>query len=134
MPNFRDPIKVNGTSVVGKNGNVAGRFTVTAHKASVGASLTDVEIFEFTAPAALTLVGVQVYCTATAATASVTVKEAGVSVLSAAVTPTANTVVNGTISDANIASGAPVTVHVTTNSTGSVTDLTATLIFKEVAS
>lgn len=105
-------------------------LVVQAHKSSVGSSLTDAEVFEFTSPAALTLVGVQVYCTAVTAVASVDVKEAGVSVLSGAVTPSANSVVTGTISDAGIASGAAVTVHVTTDAAGTITDLTVTLIFK----
>lgn len=105
-------------------------MVVQARKASVAASQSDVEVFEFTAPAALTLAGVQVYCTATAATALVNVKEAGTSVLSAAVTPSAGAVVAGTISDSAIANGAAVTVHVTTDATGSITDLTVTLIFK----
>lgn len=134
MPNFVDPVKVNGTTFIDESGNVAARMIVQAHKTSVGASQADVEIFEFTAPVALTLVGVQVYCTATAAAASVNVKEAGVSVLSSAVTPTANAVANGTISDSSIASGAAVTVRVTTDATGSISDLTVTLIFKVVAS
>ena len=103
---------------------------VQAHKSSVSSSQDDVEIFEFTAPVALTLVGVQVYCTAVTATASVNVKEAGTSVLSSAVTPAAGDVVDGTISDADIAKDAAVTVHATTDANGSITDLTVTLLFK----
>jgi hypothetical protein len=107
------------------------RIIVQAIKGSVGASQADVEIFEFRAPAALTLEEVQVYCTATDANASVDVKEAGVSVLEAAATPQAGAVVRPTITDAAIASGAAVTVHVMTDGTGSITDLHVTLIFKE---
>jgi phosphatidate phosphatase APP1 len=110
--------------------SVAEYLDVVATKSSVGNSQSDVEIFEWTAPQALVLAEVQVYCTATAATASVNVKEAGVSVLSAAATPTAGTVVKPTISDAAIASGAAVTVHVTTNATGTISDLSVTLKFK----
>lgn len=102
---------------------------VQAIKSSVNVSQTDAEIFEFTAPAALTLTGVQVYCTATAVTASVDVKEAGTTVLSSAVTPSANAVVTGTISDSAIASGSAVTVHATTDATGTITDLSVTLVF-----
>jgi hypothetical protein len=104
-------------------------MVVQAHKSSVDVSQSDAEIFEFTAPAALTLSEVQVYCTATAATASVDVKEAGVSVLLVAATPSAGAVVKPTISDSAIASGAAVTVHVTTDGTGTITDLTVTLVF-----
>jgi len=109
--------------------NVVELLNVVATKSSVGANQSDVEIFEWTAPQALRLVEVQVYCTATAATASVDVKEAGTTVLSAAATPVAGSVVKPTISDAAIASGAAITVHVTTNGTGSITDLTVTLRF-----
>ena len=110
--------------------NVAELLDVVATKSSVAINQTAVEIFEWTAPQALILAEVQVYCTATVATASVDVLEAGVSVLSAAATPTAGTVVKPTISDAAIASGAAVTVAVTTNGTGTITDLTVTLRFK----
>ena len=103
---------------------------VQARKTTVGSNQSGVEIFEFTAPAALTVIGVQVYCTAVTATASVDVKEAGVSILSGAVTPTAGSVVSGTISDSAIASGAAVTVHVTTDGTGAISDLTVTLVCK----
>lgn len=107
------------------------RIVVQAIKGSVGASQNDVEIFEFRAPNALTLEEVQVYCTAVAAAASVNVKKAGISVLQAAATPAAGAVVRPTITDAAIASGAAVTVHVTTDAAGSITDLHVTLIFKE---
>lgn len=108
-------------------------YSVQAHKSSVGASQTDVEIFEFTAPTALTLTGVQVYVTSVTANGSVDVKEAGVSLLSSSVDVDlggANTVLTGIISDASIASGAAVSIHVTTDGTGAMSDLTVTLIFK----
>lgn len=126
-------LTVDGDATIAGSLSVTGglyRFAVTAHKGSVGSSLTDAEIFEFTMPVAATLESVQVYCTATAATASVDVKEGGTSVLSAAATPSAGAVVTPTISDANIASGAAVTVHVTTDGTGTITDLSVTLVFK----
>jgi len=110
--------------------NVVELLSIVVPKSSVAISQTDVEIFEYTAPQGLILAEVQVYCTATAATASVDVKEAGTTVLSAVATPVANTVVKPTIADAAIASGAAVTVHVTTNVTGTITDLTVTLRFK----
>ena len=112
------------------HGDCQDRRIVQAHKSSVAISQSDVEVFEFTAPEALTLSEVQVYCTATAATATVEVKEAGTTVLSAAATPVAGTVVKPTIADSAIANAAAVTVHVTTDGTGTITDLTVTLIFK----
>jgi len=125
--------KIAGTTVTATADQlnaVESYMVVQAHKSSVGNSQDDVEVFEFTAPAALTLAGVQVYCTAVTATASVNVKEAGTSVLSSAVTPAAGDVVDGTISDADIAKDAAVTVHATTDANGSITDLTVTLLFK----
>lgn len=132
-----NPIEVDGLSVAGTSVtatadqlNATDSYVVVqAIKSSVDVSQTDAEIFEFTAPAALTLTGVQVYCTATAVTASVDVKEAGTTVLSSAVTPSANAVVTGTISDSAIASGSAVTVHATTDATGTITDLSVTLVF-----
>lgn len=109
--------------------NVPKSLILQAHKSAVAVSQADVEVFEFTTPFALILANVQVYCTATAATASVDVKEAGTTVLSAAVTPSAGAVAAGTIADAAIAGGAAVTVHVTTNGSGTITDLTVTLRF-----
>ncbi|UCD28528.1 MAG: hypothetical protein JSV03_15840 [Planctomycetota bacterium] len=111
---------------------VKDRRIVTAHRASVGNSESDTEIFEFDPPEDLTLDEVQVYCTAAAATAGVDVKEAGVSVLSSSATPSAGAVVKPTISDSSISASNNVTVHVTTDGTGSITDLTVTLIFKAV--
>ena len=103
---------------------------VVAAKTTVAINQTDVEIFEYTAPQAMTLVDVQVYCTATAATSTVDVKEAGTTVLTAVATPVAGTVVKPAITDSAIASGAAITVHVTTNGSGTITDLTVTLRFK----
>jgi hypothetical protein len=109
---------------------VQDRRVVTVHRASVANSESDTEIFEFDPPEDLTLDEVQVYCTASAATASVDVKEAGVSVLSAAATPSAGSVVKPTVSDSAISSSNNVTVHVTTDGTGTIADLTVTLLFK----
>jgi len=111
-------------------GGVCDRRVVVAHRSSVGSNQSAVEVFEFEVDRAMTLEQVQVYCSAAAATASVDVKESGVSVLSAAATPVAGAVVKPTISDASIASGHALTVHVTTNGTGQITDLTVTLLLK----
>lgn len=109
---------------------VRDRRTLSVHRVSVGSNESDTEIFEFDPPEDLTLEEVQVYCTATASTASVEVKEGGTSVLSAAATPTAGSVMKPTVSDGEISASNSVTVHVTTDGTGSITDLTVTLLFK----
>lgn len=111
-------------------GSVRDRWAVTAHRASVGGGLSSAAVFQFDAPRALTLEQVQVYCSGVTATASVDVKVAGASVLSAQAAPVAGAVVKPTISDAEIASGSAVTVHVTTGGTGQISDLAATLLFK----
>jgi|GEM_PF-1110856 len=105
------------------------RRIITAHKSSVTSSQADVEVFEFDPSENLTLEEVQVYCTAVVATASVDVKEGGTTVLSSAATPAAGLVVKPTISDGSIASANNVTVHVTTDGSGSITDLTVMLVF-----
>jgi len=51
-------------------------------------------------------------------------------VLSAAATPSAGAVVKAAISDGSISGSNQVTVHVTTDATGGITDLTVTLLFK----
>jgi hypothetical protein len=106
------------------------RRVVTAHVSSVGNSQSDVEVFAFDPAEDLTLEEVQVYCTAMTATASVDVKEGGASVLSTVVTPSAGAIVGPTISDGDISSGNHVTIHVTTDGGGSLSDLTVTLLFK----
>jgi len=110
--------------------NVRDRRVVPAHRSSVGNSESDTEIFEFDPSEDLTLEEVQVYCSATTATASVDVKENGVSVLSASATPSAGSVVKPAISDGSISASNNLTVHVTTDGTGDITNLTVTLLFK----
>jgi hypothetical protein len=105
------------------------RHVVTAHRASVSTSQSDVEVFEFDPPADLTLEEVQVYCSAVTATASVDVKEAGASVLSAPATPAAGAVVKPAVSDGAVSGDNTLTIHVTTDGTGSITNLSVTLLF-----
>lgn len=92
-------------------------------------SLTDVEQYEFIWPANLDraeLAFVQGYCTAIAGTVTIDVKHAGVSVLSAVITPVANTPVQATLtstrSTRRIKAGQSVTVHATTNGSGALTN------------
>jgi len=114
--------------------SVRDRRTVCAHCYSVGADQTDLEIFRFAPSEALVIDEVQVYCTAVVATVSVDVKEDGTSVLGAAATPVAGTVVKPTVSDPDVAPANDVTVHVTTGSGASVDGLTVTLVFKALLS
>jgi hypothetical protein len=109
---------------------VRDRRIVTAHRATVGYSESDTEVFAFDPPEDLVLEEVQVYCTATTAVASVDVKEGGVSVLSAAAAPSAGAIVKPSVSDSSIAAANNVTVHVTTDENGDITDLAVTLLFK----
>jgi hypothetical protein len=106
------------------------RRIVTAYCASIGANQNDVQIFAYDPPEDLTLVEVQVFCTATNATASVNVKEGGVTVLAAPATPSAGNIVKPTVADAAIAGTNNVTIHATTNGSGAITNLTVTLLFK----
>ena len=96
----------------------------------MGNNESDTEIYAFDPPEDLTLDEVQVYCSATTAAASVDVKEGGVSVLSASATPSAGTIVKPTVADGAVAASNNVTVHVTTDATGDITDLTVMLLFK----
>lgn len=124
-------VGADGKVLADADGDVFAVIPLQAYKGSVSSSQNDVEVFEFTAPTDLELHSVQVYCTDVAANASVNVKSNGVVVLSSAITPIANTVAAGEVSSPIIAGGSAVTVHVTTDSTGSITDLCVTLIFKK---
>ena len=110
--------------------NVRDRRVLTAHAAAVSGNQADAAIYVFDPAEDLTLEGVQVYCTAVSASASVQVKKADSSVLAAAVVPVAGAVVKPTIADANIAAANPVSVRVTTDGAGSISNLAVTLFFK----
>jgi len=103
---------------------------ITAYCAAVGANQSDATIFAYDPPEDLTLVEVQVYCTAVAASASVNVKENGVSVLASPATPSAGAIVKPAVADAAISGANNLTVHVTTNGTGSMANLSVSLLFK----
>lgn len=110
--------------------SVRDRRVMTAHAAVVGGNQADAAIFAFDPAADLTLEEVQVYCTAVSASASVQVKKADSSVLAAAAVPLAGTVVKPAVADANISASNPVSVRVTTDGAGSISDLAVTLFFK----
>lgn len=113
-----------------ESNTVRDRRVVSVSVASVGSNQSGAEIYKFDPAENLTLEEVQVYCTASAATASVDVREAGVSMLSAPATPSAGNVVKPTVSDAALASTNLLTVNVTTDGTGTISNLTVTMLFK----
>lgn len=106
------------------------RRVVTAYCANVGVNQAAAEVFQFDAPQDLLIEEVQVYCTATTASASVDVRANGATVLAAAAVPTAGTVVKPTITNDAVAASAPVTIHVTTNGSGTIVNLAVTLTFR----
>jgi hypothetical protein len=103
---------------------------VTAHRGSIGSSQTGLEIFEFDPPTAMTLEEVQIYCSAVVGTAGIDVRESGGSVLAGVAVPQANMVVKPTITDSGISAANNITIHATTDGSGSIQNLTVTLIFK----
>ena len=113
-----------------ESNTIQDRRIVTVSVGSVGNSESAAEVYEFDPAENLTLEEVQVYCTACTATASVDVKESGVSMLSAAATPSVGSVVKPTISDSALAATGSLTIHVTTDGTGTISNLTVTLLFK----
>ena len=106
------------------------RVTFPAYKSSVPADQADVEIYEVTSPVVGLIHSIQVYCTAIGATSSVRVKKNGANITDA-ITPVAGTPSVVTPSDTFVAQGDALTVHVTTDATGSFTDLTVLIIVKQ---
>lgn len=107
-----------------------GRRYLTAFNALVAGNQNGVEVFEFDPAEAVLLEQVQVFCTGAAATASVDVRQAGSSLLSSPASPVAGAVVKPAVATAAVAAGQGLTVHVTTNSTGSISNLHVTLVLR----
>ena len=97
---------------------------------SVGHSVSDAEIFQINSPVAGLIHSIQFYCSGIAATASSRVKKNGVAI-TAAITPVAGTPSVISPIDPFLGSGDALTIHVTTDGTGSFTDLTITIVVKE---
>jgi len=106
------------------------RYVVNAVKQNVGTGQSDMEIFQFNIWELCILHLIQIYCTAVAATASVMVKRNGVNIISAQ-TPVAGTPVVVTPDDKTLKAGDNLTVHVTTDATGTITDLNVSLVIKQ---
>jgi hypothetical protein len=104
--------------------------TYTFSQAAVPISLTASILASFKMPAAFTVTGVTVWCTATAATATIDIQEATTTILTGAITPIAGTLVDGVIADAAIASGAELRVLTTTNGSGTITNCTVCITGK----
>lgn len=106
------------------------RRTLSVYRASVGSNENGTEIYEFDPPEQMTLEEVQVYCSAVTATASVDVRAGGTSMLAAAATPAAGTVVKPTVASSALLASQNLTVNVTTGGSGSIGHLTVTLVLK----
>lgn len=106
-------------------------------KESVPISQTDAEIGAFRPGKRFFVEEVQVYCSAVAATATVNVKVAGTTILTGQVTPVAGSIVFGTLVSAVATQkgGATdeITVEVTTNGTGTITDLRVDARYRFIA-
>ena len=106
------------------------RIALQAHKSSVGTGQADVEIYQIDCPVVGLIHHIQIYCTAIVATASVVVKKNGAAII-AATTPVAGTPSIVVPTDSFVNSGDDLTVHVTTDATGTFTDLSIAIIIKQ---
>lgn len=110
------------------------RRVVSAHCQSVVSSASDIELFAFDPREDLTVEEIQVYCRAVSSTATVDIKAGGSTLLSSPVTPSAGSIVKATLSTATIADHENITVHATTDGSGSIGDLSVTLMMKATPS
>ena len=102
-------------------------------RAAVAISQTDVELLEFKPGKRFVIEEVQVYASAVVAAATIDVKIGGVSVLSTVVTPVADTATIGALVAAALRKGtssSTFTVHVTTDGSGTLTDLQVTVALR----
>lgn len=106
------------------------RIALQAHKSDVPISQADAEMWEVDCPVVGLIHSIQFYCTAIVATASIKVKKNG-SDITGAVTPTAGTPSIEEATDPFVNQGDNLTVHVTTDGTGTITDLTVTIFIKQ---
>jgi hypothetical protein len=104
------------------------RRYLSAVCSQVGSNQSALKVFECDPAQDLVLEEVQVFCTATAATASLDVRKSGASMLSAPATPIAGSLVKPAIADAALSASTNVTVNVTTNGAGSISNLQVILV------
>lgn len=108
----------------------AERQHIAAFCAELGSNQNAFKIFEFDPPRDMVLEEVQVFCTSAVASASVEVRQAGASLLTAAATLSGGNVVKPAIAQPSVSAASNLSVHVTTNLTGSVNNLAVTLIVR----
>lgn len=102
-------------------------------RATVPISQSDLELLEFVPGKRFIVEEVQVYVSAIVAAGTIDVKVGGASVLSTVITPVADAAVVGALAGAAVRKGGSattVTVHVTTDGSGILTDLQVTFAIR----
>jgi hypothetical protein len=107
-------------------GSALSRYCLTCNRGNVGNSESDIEIFRFAAQKQMSVEDIQVYCAVTSSSASVDIKAGDVSLLSTPAIPVSGATVRPTIASKTIEAGEHLTVHVTTDGTGSISELSVT--------
>lgn len=110
----------------------AARRTIGFGPIDVASSQSDVKLFAFDAAQDLALEEVQVFCTAVSSAASVTVRRSDAVDLAGAAVPVAGSVVTPTVAEDEVADTQAVAVHVTTDGSGSISNLHVLLSFRVV--
>jgi hypothetical protein len=105
------------------------RRILSAYRGTIAGDAS-LKIFEFDPRENLVLEEVQVFCGESVETVQVDVREAGVSVLAAPVSPVSEVVVKGVVADANLSAANNLGVYVTSDAMGFLTDLTVTLLLR----
>jgi len=105
------------------------RDTFHIIKQDIGTGLTDVEIGKFKIYLIGVLHSIQVYVSDISATASLVVNK-NESAITPSITPIAGSVVVVTPDPKTVREGDEICVHVTTNATGTMTDLNVAIIYK----
>jgi hypothetical protein len=103
------------------------RMIVSAHADQVGSSENALEIFKVWAPAALTIEQVQMYCMTVSATATVDIRKNSTTILSAPGNLQAGSVITPVVVNADIAHSDYLSVHVTTDASGSIGGLSVSM-------
>ena len=112
---------------------VRDRHLVNVNRASIGSSQSDLEVFRLEPREDLELEEVQCWCGSVSVSASIDVKAGGMSILAAPVSPVGLTIVKPTIVTPALAHSDDLSVHVTTDATGTISDLAVTLLLETEA-
>lgn len=113
-----------------ETGTVRDRRILTTYRASIAGNQANLKIYEFDPREDLTIEEVQIFCSATTATAGVDIRAGGSSILTVPATPVAGAIVKPAIADPSIQAANNLGIHVTTNATGDIGDLMVTLLIK----